>query len=89
MLIVGPDAQLIVVVESKRSYGRIVADVAVELGCDLRQVNTVALNHYRDLKGPVSWYQWHQVLCICLTTTAIYHLWDSEDSSSHAFCNNT
>jgi transposase len=51
ILIVGPDARLIVVVESKRSYGRIVADVAVELGCDLRQVNTVALNHYRDLEG--------------------------------------
>ena len=28
MLAVGPDAQLVVVVESKRSHGRIVADVA-------------------------------------------------------------
>ena len=51
MLAVGPEAQLVVVVESKRSHGRIVSDVAVELGCDLRQVNTVALNHYRDLEG--------------------------------------
>jgi transposase len=51
MLAVGPEAQLAVVVESKRSHGRIVSDVAVELGCDLRQVNTVALNHYRDLEG--------------------------------------
>lgn len=51
MLAVGPESQLVVVVESKRSYGRVVADVAVELGCDLRQVNTVALNHYRDLEG--------------------------------------
>ena len=51
MLFVGPDAELAVVVESKRSHGRVVADVAVELGCDLRQVNTVALNHFRDLEG--------------------------------------
>jgi transposase len=51
ILAVGPDAELAVVVESKRSHGRIVADVAVELGCDLRQVNTVALNHFRDLEG--------------------------------------
>ena len=51
ILAVGPEAQLVVVVESRRSHGRIVADVASELGCDLRQVNTVALNHYRDLEG--------------------------------------
>jgi transposase len=51
ILAVGPEAQLVVVVESKRSHGRIVADVAVQLGCDLRQVNTVALNHFRDLEG--------------------------------------
>jgi transposase len=47
----GPDTQLVVVVESKRSHGRIVADVATELGCELWQINTVALNHYRDLEG--------------------------------------
>ncbi len=51
MLDIGSKAQLVVVVESTRSHGRIVADVAVELGCDLRQVNTVALNHFRDLEG--------------------------------------
>ena len=51
MLAVGPEAQLVVVVESRRSHGRVVSDVAVELGCDLRQVNTVALNHFRDLEG--------------------------------------
>jgi transposase len=51
MLAVGPNAQLVVVVESKRSHGRIVADVASELGCEVWQVNTVALNHYRDLEG--------------------------------------
>jgi transposase len=51
MLSVGPNAQLVVVVESKRSHGRIVADVASELGCEVWQVNTVALNHYRDLEG--------------------------------------
>jgi transposase len=51
LLAVGPDSQLVVVVESKRSHGRIVADVACELGCELWQVNTVALNHFRDLEG--------------------------------------
>lgn len=51
LLVVGSEEQLAVVVESKRSHGRVVSDVAVELGCDLRQVNTVALNHFRDLEG--------------------------------------
>jgi len=51
LLGVSPDEQLVVVVESRRSHGRIVSDVAIDLGCDLRQVNTVALNHYRDLEG--------------------------------------
>lgn len=51
MLVIGPEAELVVVVESKRSHGRIVSDVAVELGCEVWQVNTVALNHYRDLEG--------------------------------------
>ena len=51
ILEIGPNAQLVVVVESKRSHGRIVADVAAELGCEVWQVNTVALNHYRDLEG--------------------------------------
>jgi len=51
LLAIPQDERLVVVVESKRSHGRVVSDVAVELGCDLRQVNTVALNHYRDLEG--------------------------------------
>ena len=51
MLAVGPETQLVVVVESKRSHGRIVADIATELGCEVWQVNTVALNHFRDLEG--------------------------------------
>jgi len=51
MLRVGPEAQLVVVVESKRSHGRLVADVAKQLGCKVWQVNTVALNHFRDVEG--------------------------------------
>jgi transposase len=46
-----PSSQLVVVVESKRSHGRIVTDVAAKLGCEVWQVNTVALNHFRDLEG--------------------------------------
>jgi len=44
-------AKLVVVVESKRSHGRLVCDVAFGLGCDVWQVNTVALNHYRNVEG--------------------------------------
>lgn len=51
ILCIGPEGHLVVVVESKRSHGRIVADVAADLGCDVKQVNTVALNHFRDLEG--------------------------------------
>jgi len=51
MLEVGADAQLAVVVESKRSHGRVVADAAKELGLEVWQVNTVALNHFRDVEG--------------------------------------
>jgi endonuclease YncB( thermonuclease family) len=51
LLAVGPDVKLVVAVESKRSYGRVVADVAQELGCEVHQVNTVALNHFRDVEG--------------------------------------
>ena len=43
--------KLVVVVESKRSHGRLVCDVAMSLGCDVWQVNTVALNHYRNVEG--------------------------------------
>lgn len=45
------DADLVVVVESKRSHGRIITDVAMGLGIEVWQVNTVALNHFRDLEG--------------------------------------
>jgi len=51
MLAIGPGSRLGVVVESKRSHGRIVADVAQALGCRVWQVNTVALNHSRALEG--------------------------------------
>jgi transposase len=51
LVTIGSEAELVVVVESRRSHGRVVSDLAVELGCDLRQVNTVALNHFRDLEG--------------------------------------
>lgn len=51
MLVVERGAEVVVVVESRRSHGRVVSDVAVDLGCGLKQVNTVALNHYRDLEG--------------------------------------
>jgi len=51
MLAVGPGVKLVVVVESRRSHGRVVTDVAKELGCEVWQVNTVALNHFRDVEG--------------------------------------
>ena len=51
MLAVAPNSNLVVVVESNRSHGRVVADVAKELGCEVWQVNTVALNHFRDVEG--------------------------------------
>ena len=51
MLTVGGDGELVVVVESKRAHGRLVVAEAVRLGCRVMQVNTVALNHFRDLEG--------------------------------------
>lgn len=45
------DAAPVVVVESKRAHGRLVADEAGRLGCRVIQVNTVALNHFRELEG--------------------------------------
>ena len=51
MLHVGGEAELVVVVESKRAHGRLVAAVAGRLGCQVAQVNTVALNHFRELEG--------------------------------------
>jgi transposase len=47
----GGSAGVVVVVESRRSYGRLAADIASELGCEIRQVGTVALSRYREVEG--------------------------------------
>jgi transposase len=51
ILTLGEDAAPVIVVESKRSHGRLVVEEAGRLGCEVIQVNTVALNHFRDLEG--------------------------------------
>jgi transposase len=51
ILAVGSRAELVVVVESKRSHGRLVSEEATRLGCRVMQVNTVALNHFREVEG--------------------------------------
>lgn len=51
LLAIGGDAELAVVVESKRAHGQLVAAQARRLGCQVMQVNTVALNHFRDVEG--------------------------------------
>lgn len=51
MLTVGGDGELVVVVESKRAHGRLVVAEAERLGSQVMQVNTVALNHFRELEG--------------------------------------
>ena len=51
MLCAGEGAEVVLVVESTRSYGRLVADVARQLGFVLRQVGTVALNRFRAVEG--------------------------------------
>ena len=51
ILAVGEAAKLVIVVESKRAHGRLVAEEAARLGCEVMQVNTVALNHFRDVEG--------------------------------------
>jgi len=43
--------ELVVVVESKRAHGQLVVAAARKLGCRVVQVNTVALNHFRELEG--------------------------------------
>ena len=43
--------RLAVVLESPRSHGRLIFEVATRLGCDVWQVSTVAVNHYRDVEG--------------------------------------
>ncbi len=45
------DRELIVVVEGERSHGRIVADVAQELGITFWKVNPLALNRFREVEG--------------------------------------
>ena len=50
-LYAGEGAEIVLVTESARSYGRLVADVARRLGFELRQVGTVALNHFRSVEG--------------------------------------
>lgn len=51
VLAVGSSAELVVVVESRRSHGRLVTEEATRLGCRVMQVNTVALNHFREVEG--------------------------------------
>lgn len=51
LLVVGSGSELIVVVESARSHGRLVADEAAKLGCEVMKVNTVALNRFREVEG--------------------------------------
>jgi len=51
ILAVGEAGKLVIVVESKRAHGRLVAEEAARLGCEVMQVNTVALNHFRDVEG--------------------------------------
>jgi transposase len=51
MLCAGENAEIVLVLESARSYGRLVADVARQLGFELHQVGTVALNRFRAVEG--------------------------------------
>jgi transposase len=51
VLAIPSDTELVIVVESKRSHGRLVTDVAKGMGIRIYQVNTVALNHFRDVEG--------------------------------------
>jgi transposase len=51
ILALGKDTTPVIVVESKRAHGRLVVEEAGRLGCQVMQVNTVALNHFRELEG--------------------------------------
>lgn len=51
LLVLPEGTKLVVVVESRRSHGRIVSEVADQLGCEVWVVNSVALNHYRPVEG--------------------------------------
>jgi len=46
-----PNERLVVVLEAPRAHGRLVFAVAAIFGCTVIQVNTVALNHFRDCEG--------------------------------------
>jgi len=46
-----PNERLVVVLEAPRAHGRLVFAVAASLGCTVIQVNTVALNHFRECEG--------------------------------------
>lgn len=50
-LSVGPGTGLIVALESERSHGRLVTDVAKALGIRVWKVNPVALNRFREVEG--------------------------------------
>jgi len=51
VLAIPPNTELVIVVESKRSHGRLVTDVAKGMGLRVWQMNVVALNHFRDVEG--------------------------------------
>jgi len=51
LLLIPDEAKLVVVLESRRSHGRIVGEVAERLGCEVWVVNSIALNHYRAVEG--------------------------------------
>lgn len=46
-----PNEKLVIVLEAPRAHGRLVFAVAASFGCTVIQVNTVALNHFRDCEG--------------------------------------
>lgn len=63
LLLIPDEAKLVVVLESRRSHGRIVGEVAEQLGCEVWVVNSIALNHYRAVEGqPHKTDQWDAYL---------------------------
>jgi len=51
LLLLPEGTKLVVVLESRRSHGKIVSEVADQLGCEVWVVNSMALNHYRSVEG--------------------------------------
>jgi transposase len=51
MMRLAPGERLLVVLESPRSHGRLIYEMALRLGCGIWQVSTVAVNHYREVEG--------------------------------------